>query len=246
MDKKKEGSIEGIVIGQRNYKEADRSVTLFTRERGKISFVARGVRKLTSKNKASTDLLAYGSYSLINGKAYQILRQGTVIESFPPLRKDLEKMSTALAMAAFLKDVLPEEMPLDNVFDCFLWSLNRLIDTKDSMFLLRYFFVKIIGLLGYGPDLNGCNQCGGKSDNYYFNFEKGAFLCDGCGKDGFFMEQPLVDLYTSLEKEDFKKIKELHLDKSQFEKFDFFLEKWIETITEKQFTGFAFLKKMIF
>lgn len=245
MDKK-DGNIEGIVIGQRNYRDADRSVTLFTRKRGKITFVARGVRKLTSKNKASTDLLAYGSYSLAKGKAYQILKQGKVIEGFPLLRKDLEKTGAALAMAAFLKDVLPEEMALENVFECFIWCLNRLVDTKDPLFLLRYFFVKTIGLLGYRPDLGGCNECGETGENYYFNFERGSFLCEKCAKDGFFMERALVELYTDLEKEDFKSIKALDLTKSQFEKFDFFLEKWIETIIEKKFTGFAFLKKMTF
>ena len=88
--------VSGIIIGNHVYKENDKSVILFSKEVGKMSFVARGVRKLTSKNKSSTDLFVYGNYHLIKGIAYQILTQGKVIDSFLCLRKDLDKMGTAL------------------------------------------------------------------------------------------------------------------------------------------------------
>ena len=134
MKKSKESVVSGIIIGNRIYKENDKSVTLFSKEIGKMSFVARGVRKLTSKNKSSTDLFVYGNYHLTRGIAYQILTQGEVIESFLYLRKDLDKMGVAMAMGTFLNDVLPDHVPHDSVFDLFYWCLKRLRDTEDLYF----------------------------------------------------------------------------------------------------------------
>ena len=117
MKKTKESIISGIIIGNRVYKENDKSVTLFSKEIGKMSFVARGVRKLTSKNKSSTDLFVYGNYHLTKGMGYQILTQGEVVDSFLYLRKDLDKMGVAMAMGTFLNDnILPDHMPHDSVF----------------------------------------------------------------------------------------------------------------------------------
>lgn len=246
MKKTKESVATGIVIGNRIYRENDKSVTLFSKDLGKMSFVARGVRKLTSKNKSSTDLFVYGDYHLTKGKAYQILTQGEVLESFLFLRKDLDKMGVAMAMSTFLNDVLPEHVPHDSVFDLFYWSLKRLETTKDPLFLMRYFLVKAIYYLGYSPDLSGCSVCGNKDGPYYFKFQDGQITCVNCTNEGFFMEGKLVEFYQYLETDAFQAIHHLALEKNNFEKFDSFLERWIECIIEKRFNGFIFLKKLKF
>ena len=82
--------LSGIVILVRDYKDSDRTVVLFTRERGLFSFVAKGVRKLTSHNRSSTDLFIQGEYELKRSKAYYILSQGKVENSFPGIHRGRE------------------------------------------------------------------------------------------------------------------------------------------------------------
>ena len=65
-------TVSGFVIANREYRDMDRSVTVFTKDLGKFSFVARGVRKITSKNRSSTDLFVHGEYFLNRGKKVQI------------------------------------------------------------------------------------------------------------------------------------------------------------------------------
>lgn len=57
------------------YKKNDKSIIIFSKEVGKISFVATGIRKLTSKNKSIADLFIYGNYHLTKGIVYQLLTQ---------------------------------------------------------------------------------------------------------------------------------------------------------------------------
>lgn len=244
MGVQKETHLDGIVIASHNFKEADRSITLFSLEQGKVSFVARGVRKLTSKNKNSVELLSFGEYFLVKGKAYQLLKQGMLKESFLYLRMDFNKMSVALTMSAFLKEVLPLNVPQKEVFDLFVWSLRRLEKSQDPMFLLRYFLVKSILLLGYKPDLSSCNNCQKSGGDAFFNFSTGTFICSDCSGQGFFLEEKILKLYSFLEEDQLKKIRGLELSLAQLEKFDNFLEKLIEYILERKFNGFIFLKKI--
>ena len=111
---------------------------------------------------------------------------------------------------------------------------------------MRYFLVKAIYYLGYSPDLEGCSLCDNQDGPFYFKFQDGQITCNNCTNEGFFIESELVNFYRYLELDLFKEIKRLHLEKSSFEKFDAFLERWIECIIEKKFNGFIFLKKLKF
>lgn len=246
MTSKNTLSVEGIVILSRDYKDSDKSLVIFTRDRGRLSFVARGVRKLNSKNRSSTDLLVHGEYQLSKGKAYYILNQGQVVEGFMNIRKDLLKTTVAMTMTVFLNDVLVDNMQQPEVFDLFSWTLKRLESTKDPKFLLRYFLIKSILFLGHKPDLDCCSSCGGKTSESFYQFTEGNLICANCTREGFHLDEKLIITYKYLESDDFSRLKEIELTKSLLEKLDYFLEKIIEHITDKRFSGFDYLKKLTF
>lgn len=246
MTGKRTLSVEGIVILSRDYKDSDKSLVLFTKEIGRLSFVAKGVRKLNSKNRSATDLLVNGEYQLSKGKAYYILSQGQVIEGYMNIRRDLLKTSVAMTITVFLNDVLVDNMPQKKVYNLLEWTFNRLASTKDPKFLLRYFLIKSILYLGHQPNLSSCNICTDNSNNYYFQFSEGNLLCDSCTKEGFLLESDLIKMYRILETDSFDQLKDINLTKALLEKLDYFLERLIEHITEKKFTGFDYLKKLTF
>ncbi len=239
-------SVEGIVILSREYKDADKSLVIFTKDRGRMSFVARGVRRLNSKNRSSTDLLVNGEYQLSKGKAYYILNQGQVIEGFMGIRKDLLKTSVAMTITVFLNDVLVDNMVQKEVYELLNWTFKRLGTTKDPKFLLRYFLIKSILYLGHQPRLNSCNICNKKNQNYFYQFSEGNLICENCNREGFFVESDLIKLYKILETDNFDILKTFVITKALLEKTDYFLEKLIEHITDKKFTGFDYLKKLTF
>ncbi|MDD2371322.1 MAG: DNA repair protein RecO [Firmicutes bacterium] len=239
-------SVEGIVILSREYRDSDKSIIIFTKDRGRLSFVAKGARKLNSKNRSSTDLLVHGEYQLSKGKAYYVLNQGQVIEGFMNIRKDLLKTSVAMTMTVFLNDVLVDNMSQKEVFELLIWTFNRLGNTKDPKFLLRYFLIKSILYLGHQPNLVACNICNINSDNYFYQFSEGNLICDSCTKEGFCIEADLIKIYKILETDSFDQLKEFEVTKALLEKLDYFLEKLIEHITDKKFTGFDYLKKLTF
>jgi len=60
---------EGIVIRTRNLGEADRIITLYTRDRGKVEGVARGSRRARSRLMGATQLFTYGHYLMYSGRS---------------------------------------------------------------------------------------------------------------------------------------------------------------------------------
>ncbi len=246
MTNKNTLSVEGIVILSREYKDADKSLVIFTKDRGRLSFVAKGVRKLNSKNRSSTDLLVHGEYQFSKGKAYYILNQGQVLEGFMNIRRDLLKTTVAMTMTVFLNDVLVDNMSQGEVYELLLWTLRRLETTKDPKFLLRYFLIKSILFLGHQPNLDFCNVCQKKNRDYFFQFSEGNLVCCDCTKEGFYLDTNLVKVYKILETDSFNQLRDTDMSKSVLEKLDYFLEKMIEHITDKRFTGFDYLKKLTF
>lgn len=100
--------VTGVIIKRSNYKEADKWLTLITREKGKIKVLARGLRKLTSKRGGKLELFNLIRLQVAPGKAYLVAAEVETIETFPKFRKDLSKLSLVFTLAEIL-DVLTAE-----------------------------------------------------------------------------------------------------------------------------------------
>ena len=90
-----QSQLEGIVIRTMPYGENNKIVTLFTREAGKITCMARGAKKPASRLAAITQPFTHGTYSIYKGKGMGTLQAGDQLESLRHIREDI--MSTAYA-----------------------------------------------------------------------------------------------------------------------------------------------------
>ena len=80
---------EGIILKRRNFGEADRILTVFSLQRGKISVLAKGVRRITSRRAGNVELLNRVSMFLYPGKQFLILTEAESLETYPKLKGDL-------------------------------------------------------------------------------------------------------------------------------------------------------------
>ena len=82
-----------LVLRQRNLAEADRIVTLFTRERGKLSAVVKGVKRPKSKLAAGTQLFTHSRFQLAMGRNLDVITQCEVVHPFHALHRDLTRLA---------------------------------------------------------------------------------------------------------------------------------------------------------
>ncbi|MBI4278651.1 MAG: DNA repair protein RecO [Armatimonadetes bacterium] len=186
---------EGIVLRRRTLREADRLVTLFTRERGKIAAVARGARKPTSRLGGRLEPLARVRALLAVGRTLDVITQVEVVAGAPRLRGDLQAWMHAVYAAELVDRSVGEREPLPDLFDLFARSLELLAapapasasvpitasgDAWPQLVVLR-FALSLLGHLGYAPRLDACLACGrAVAASGWFSPALGGVLCGRC------------------------------------------------------------------
>jgi len=140
-------TVEGIILKRTNFGEADRMLTILTKHLGKISVIARGVRKITSRRAGNVELLNLVKIGLFKGKGYT-LTEAESIETFPRLKSNLATSTAAFHILELSNKLLPEDDPNFHSYDLIVETLRRL-EQNPRQLLLRAFEIKFLNLLGF-------------------------------------------------------------------------------------------------
>ena len=86
-------TIQGLVLRVTDYNDRDALLTVLTRDHGKLTIKARGLRRKNSPLVAPCQLLAFGEYTLFENRGYYTINEAASLELFQGLRRDLGKLS---------------------------------------------------------------------------------------------------------------------------------------------------------
>jgi len=172
----------GIVLHRQDFGEADRILTLFTPEYGKLRVIAKGVRRLTSRKKGHVELFTYSTLLIARGRDLDIVTQAETIRSFRGLREDLVRVTYAYYVAELVNRFTEERDENRPLFDLLLRTLEALAKAEDLRLVARFFELHLLDCIGYRPELHRCTACDAEIqpvDNF-FNFESGGVVCPEC------------------------------------------------------------------
>ncbi len=157
----REYQTEAVIIRKMRLGEADRIITLYTPFYGKLQAVAKAVCKPKSKLSGHLELLAYSQVTLARGKKLDTIIGSQTINSFLPLRKDLNITSCGLYLAELVNLFTAEADNIDNhhLFYLLVNTLERLSQGANSHSCLRYFEIQLLEQAGYRPQLKVCSSC---------------------------------------------------------------------------------------
>lgn len=174
--------VSAVVIRQRELGEADRILVLYTGERGKLSAVAKGIRRPRSKLAASLQLFTHAQVQLAAGRTLEVVTQARATDTFYNLRKDVARYAHASYVAEVLDAVTEEGLADPPLFELLVDTLSALDRGGEPPTLIRAFELKLLARLGYGPELESCASCGaeigGKARG--FSVTQGGVLCARC------------------------------------------------------------------
>ena len=154
----------GLVLHRINLGETDKIVTLFTREYGKLSAVAKGARRAGSRLSGAAELFTQSRLLLATGKSLDIITQCEIVNAFPDLRLELER----LARASYFCELL-DRLTLDrdattseDLFDLMQFALGLLQQADDAALDMAVHAgeLRLLDALGYAPVLDRCVRCG--------------------------------------------------------------------------------------
>jgi DNA repair protein RecO (recombination protein O) len=176
--------VDAIVLRHQDFGEADRLLTLLTAEMGKLTAIAKGVRKLSSRKAGHLEPFTRASLLLARGHGLYIVTQAETLDSFQSLREDLPRIGYASYVVELLDRFTYEEGENQAMFRLLKETLGRLDEGSQIQLALHYYELRLLDLLGFRPQLFQCVVCQEeiKAEDQFFSCELGGVLCPACGK----------------------------------------------------------------
>jgi len=174
-----------VVLRHGDWGEADRLLTLYTREQGMVRAVAKGVRKMTSRKAGHLQPFTHITVQLAKGRDLLIVTQVETVNAFLSLHDDLEKTSyAAYIVELLLRFSYEEEGGNPTIFRLLTETLDRLEKEEESWLAIRYYEMRLLDAVGFRPQLFVCANCGREilPEDQFFSFTSGGVICPRCGQ----------------------------------------------------------------
>lgn len=144
---------EGIILKRKNYGEADRILTVFTREYGKVRAIAKGIRKVSSRRAPHLEIFMRVGMVLHMGKSLESVSEVIPIEVYEDIRTDLVRVSIAYYLCELVDNLLPERQEHRDVFVLLTNALEnvRTIPVHNVYKVSKTFTLELLWALGFLP-----------------------------------------------------------------------------------------------
>lgn len=238
-----------LVLRVSDYNDRDALLTLLTRDHGRITAKARGLRRKNSPLAAPCQLLALCEVTLFEYRGMYTINEARPLELFTPLRRDLVKLSLGSYFAQVSEVISQEDAPNSElqslVLNC-LYALS-VMDLPEEL-IKSVFELRVACIAGYTPDLYECG-CSGGHPPAYFDLSGGCLLCESCKSQNTGIRLPVskgtLDAMRYIVLCDSKKLFGFTLGKENQQQLSSIAEAYLITQLERGFPTLDFYKSLL-
>jgi DNA repair protein RecO (recombination protein O) len=178
---------EAIVLRTHKLGEADRIITLLTRQHGRVRAVAKGVRRTTSRWGSRLEPFTHVDLQLAEGRNLDVVTQADTVEAFPAgLGDHYDRYTAGTVMLETADRLVPEEkQPALQQFLLLVGGLRAMTagDRAPAQVLDSY-LLRSLSVAGYAPSFTHCARCGEPGPLRWFAPSAGGALCPDCRVPG--------------------------------------------------------------
>jgi len=241
--------VQAIVIRRRDWGEADRLLTLYTREQGKMQAVAKGARKPASRKTGHVELFTHVQLLIARTRSIDIVTQAETIDAHRPLRESLERSTLAHYFAELLDRFTGENEPDHALFRLFSSALTWLCHADDVRLAARYYELHLLELAGFQPKLHACPSCDKKLQavDSFFSPSQGGVLCPNCGsgrRDAFALPLRAFKVLRYGQTHDWEHFERLRLTPSLHAQVESALYRYLVYMLERNLKSVEFLRQL--
>ncbi len=179
---------DAINLKSYNLSEADKIIVMYSRDKGLMRGVAKGVKKPKSKLGARMDLLVANKLMLYKGKNLDRICQAEALNTFPKTRQDMDKIFYSMYVTEVVNNFGVEDDPCSNeVYDLLYKALDKISlasSLVEILIAVIKFQLKMMLISGFAIELDTCLCCGEpvKDENMYFSSKMGGIICGECNE----------------------------------------------------------------
>lgn len=144
-------SSEGFILGRRNFGEADRILSIYSKEHGRISLLAKGIRRPKSRKRGHLEIFSLVKFEASVGRGLDLITEAEVSDDYKDIRKSLTKVSLAYYFCEVIGKITHEGEVNHELFELIKQTFENL-KTENKLKTLRHdFILDVLTLLGFWP-----------------------------------------------------------------------------------------------
>jgi DNA repair protein RecO (recombination protein O) len=177
--------VEAVVLRHTDYGEADRILSLYTRQFGKTRALVKGARKVTSRKAGHLEPFTHVKLQLAKGRDLLIVSQADTVDAYLPLGEDLVLMGHASYVIELIdRFTYDDGNENPTIFRLLTDTLSRLAAKSNPWLAIRYYEMRLLDYLGFRPQLFECVNCGAEilAEDQFYSFSAGGVICPACGR----------------------------------------------------------------
>ena len=230
---------EAVIIKKTRLGEADSILTMYTPDMGKIQGFAKSLRRPRSKMAGHLELLTHSKVSLARGRNLDTITGSQTITGFLPLKNDLWLTSCGLYVIELINQFTADHVENPSLFRLLLDAMHNLCqeDTNKET-VLRYFELRLLGEVGYRPQLQRCVTCKSPLQpvTNYFSPAAGGALCPDCGPRQSLSQRLTVNalkVLRFLQENDYETVNRLKIDRALSRELEIIMRSHIKYLLER-------------
>lgn len=174
---------EGVVLRTYKLGEADRIIVIYTRGRGKVRAVAKGVRRTRSKFGSRLEPGSMVQLQLYEGRNLDIVTQAERVLPLARLRSDLDRYGRAAIILEAIDSTAIEGESNPGMYKLLTGALREL-DESGNALVVPAFVAKLLTIEGVQPMVDACVSCGTEHELVAIQVHEGGVLCRSCRRGG--------------------------------------------------------------
>lgn len=177
---------DAITLKSYDLNDADKIVVMYSKEKGLMRSVAKGIKRPKSKLGSRFDLLMANNIQFSRGKNMDVVCQAQTINNFKTIREDISKLMISSYLSEIVANYGMENDPCSKeVYNLLYSAMEYIAKAKNKTQILLTaikFQLKMMYQIGIIPELNHCLCCGQEitNENMCFSIEKGGVFCFHC------------------------------------------------------------------
>ena len=177
---------EAFILKTQDYRDTSLLVDFYTRDFGKVKGIVKGIRDARARYGSTLEPFSLNEILFYKRKRGGDLHQVTqveLIDLFPEVREDLERLSYASYFTELLNQLVEAEEPAPEIFDLVRDCLRFLTSGASAKRCARIFEIKLFEHLGLLPEIKACVICRVPAQELelaYFNVSLGGIQCKDC------------------------------------------------------------------
>jgi DNA repair protein RecO (recombination protein O) len=240
------------VLRRRDFRDADRILTVFTPNYGKLEVIAKGIRKTTSRKAGHLELFSHSALLLAQARTWDIVTEAVGVESFPNIRTDLDKISHANYISELIDSFTESGDENQAMWDLLILALQELEQIeadRHGRMLQHWFEMQLLSLAGFQPQLYECLGCDEELEpvNNYISLVEGGVYCPNCSqgrRDLEVIDADVLKVLRFFQSRPWGTVRQVTIRPHILRQVDNLLYRYLLTILERQLKSVDFMRRL--